>query len=93
MIYESKAELKSRETILVSKPLSKASCKSWVKWRRTSQVPKPYLNPNWIGGKTSNQLTKLKRRLISKRSKILDEMRVIDIGLYSNGVEDFSKFQ
>ena len=78
---ESKAELKSKEAILVSNSLSKESCKLWVQWRKALQVPKPFLNPNWVGGKTFHLLTKQKRRLTSKCSKTLDRMGVIDIGV------------
>ena len=60
-----------------------------------SQVPKLFLNQDWVGGKTFDLSTKPERRLTSKRLKTLDKMGVIYIGLFSgvvwDGVEDFSK--
>ena len=91
---ESKAELKSKEAILVSNSLSKESCKLWVQWRKALQVPKPFLNPNWVGGKTFDLSIKPKMCLTSKHSKILDKMGIKDIDLYSevwDGEEDFDK--
>ena len=64
---------------------------SWVKWRRASQVPKPPLNLNWVGGKTFDLSTKPKRRLTSKYLKTSDKMGVIEISLYLEEEEDFGK--